>query len=310
MSAGAGHPGNAILHIPHASTVIPEAIRDQFVIPDDELALELARLTDHFTDELFWYPSFHTVPVRFPVSRFVVDPERFEDDAREPMARRGHGVIYESGTQLQRIRRELAPREREVLLDAWYRPHHAALEARVAESIEARGGALVIDCHSFPDDPLPVDLDQASPRPDICLGTDAFHTPPELLACVREYFEHYGFTVEVDRPYAGALVPASRYRTDDRVQALMIEVNRRLYMERDGAEIRKAESFVEVAEHVQNAVQRAHAQATGSRVSFGHLSPETRAALSGRTFVTGTSGRGVRADGGGADGTTNEGGAG
>ena len=32
------------------------------------------------------------------------------------------------------------------------------------------------------------------------------------------------------RPFAGALVPAKHYRADDRVKSLMIEVNRRLYM--------------------------------------------------------------------------------
>ena len=40
-----------------------------------------------------------------------------------------------------------------------------------------------------------------------------------------------GYSVAVDAPFAGALVPLSYYRKDDRVLSVMIEVNRRLYMD-------------------------------------------------------------------------------
>ncbi|MGY3572928.1 N-formylglutamate amidohydrolase [Bradyrhizobium sp. USDA 4504] len=35
----------------------------------------------------------------------------------------------------------------------------------------------------------------------------------------------------IDRPFAGVLVPAKHYRREPRVQAVMNEVNRRLYMD-------------------------------------------------------------------------------
>jgi N-formylglutamate deformylase len=37
--------------------------------------------------------------------------------------------------------------------------------------------------------------------------------------------------VEIDRPFSGALVPMAFYRSDARVSAVMIEVNRRLYLD-------------------------------------------------------------------------------
>ena len=40
-----------------------------------------------------------------------------------------------------------------------------------------------------------------------------------------------GWTVAVNRPFAGALVPMAHYRRDARVRAIMIEVNRRLYLD-------------------------------------------------------------------------------
>ena len=83
----------AIIHLPHASREIPADLRPTFLIDDAALERELDRMTDHYTDELFAVPATAAATVRFPVSRFVVDPERFEDDAEERMAQRGQGVV-------------------------------------------------------------------------------------------------------------------------------------------------------------------------------------------------------------------------
>ena len=43
------------------------------------------------------------------------------------------------------------------------------------------------------------------------------------------FAEHkVGWSVEIDRPFSGAIVPMAFYRADDRISAVMIEVNRRL----------------------------------------------------------------------------------
>ena len=42
-----------ILNIPHASLDIPPDIRRQFLHSDEELAAEVIRMTDSYTDELF-----------------------------------------------------------------------------------------------------------------------------------------------------------------------------------------------------------------------------------------------------------------
>ncbi len=43
----------AILHIPHALKVIPHEVRESFILPETEIGIELIRMTDSFTDELF-----------------------------------------------------------------------------------------------------------------------------------------------------------------------------------------------------------------------------------------------------------------
>jgi N-formylglutamate deformylase len=53
--------------------------------------------------------------------------------------------------------------------------------------------------------------------------------------------EREGYSVAVDIPFAGALVPLSAFGKDPRVLSVMIEVNRRLYM--DELSGRKTEAF-------------------------------------------------------------------
>src|SRR6266545_5203929 len=91
---GSDTPPPAVIHLPHSSAVVPPEFRDAIVLDDEELRLELLRITDWFTDELFPVPSRQGKVVRFPLSRLVLDPERFLDDEVEPMAARGMGVIY------------------------------------------------------------------------------------------------------------------------------------------------------------------------------------------------------------------------
>ncbi len=227
-------PPDIVLHIPHASREIPDDVRRSFVIDGAQLELELLRMTDHFTDELFLVPPTVATPVVYPVSRLVCDPERFPDDSQEPMAARGMGVIYTQRHDLGPLREPPTPSEREALLDRYYRPHHRALEEAVGASLAAHGRCLVIDCHSFPGTPLPYETDPA--RPDICIGTDEFHTPRALRDAALSVFRTAGLEVAVDRPFAGALAPASYYEKDRRVAAIMIEVNRSLYMDEETGE--------------------------------------------------------------------------
>lgn len=222
-----------VLHIPHASTAVPAAVRPSLLLSDDELANELRQMTDALTDRLFGGAVRGAAEVVFPVSRLVVDPERFEADEEESMAARGMGVVYERTSGGAQLRGVVDAAAREELLDRYYRPHHARLTSAVDAALAAHGRCLVVDAHSFPSVPLPYESDQRPDRPDLCVGTDAFHTPGALAEAVVEAGRALGWSVAVDRPFAGALVPAARYRRDARVSAVMIEINRRLYLDEE-----------------------------------------------------------------------------
>jgi len=220
---------DTVLHIPHSSTAIPADVRAELLLDDQDLAAELLAMTDHLTDRLFDLPG--AVRVVYPVSRLVVDPERFLDDAREPMAACGMGVVYERTSTGAWLRESPSAAHRESLLQRFYHPHHRELAAVVADRLERIGSCFLIDCHSFPSLARSFELDPTSPRPDIDLGTDPFHTSPGLLAAARSAFAAEGFSVEIDRPYRGTFVPSAYFRVDRRVGSVMVEVNRRLYLD-------------------------------------------------------------------------------
>lgn len=259
--AGAGRGPHAVVHIPHSSMVVPDDVRGTYMLSDAGLERELLRLTDRYTDELFAPDRAIAVSVVFGVSRLVVDPERFADDALEPMAARGMGVVYLATTDGAPLRRAVTESQHAELLARFYEPHHAALEAATQEVLEATGSCLIIDAHSFPGDPLPCDLNQERPRPEICIGTDPFHTSTQLAADAATGFAAHGLDVAVDRPYTGAIVPARWYRRDDRVSALMIELNRRLYMDETTGEKRAGfPRTMALVQSVLTSLIEAHAQ--------------------------------------------------
>lgn len=239
-------PPWAILHVPHASTLIPVEVRDQFLLDDESLHGELARLTDHLTDRLFGdgWPTDQIV--QSSVSRLVVDVERFDDDDREPMAGKGLGVIYTRASDGRHLRNAVTNELRESLLDRWYRPHHQDLSARVMTAIKQYRRALIIDAHSYPLAPLPYE-DPSFARPQICIGTDPFHTPSAMVDALLAIFQAHGFSVGINTPFKGTMVPVTHYKTDPRCQSVMIEVRRDTYCDDQGDASKKPFAIVKAA---------------------------------------------------------------
>jgi len=221
----------SILHIPHASLAIPAHVRPTLLLTDEELLQELQRLTDRYTEELFDYSSDSVARVVFPVSRLVVDPERFPDDNQEPMAAHGMGLIYTKTTDGALLRNPISSASRQSLINEFYAPHHKALTLAVESALIDWGSCLIIDCHSFPSIPFPYEKLSELARPDICLGTDPYHTPEWLYDHALTIFNAAGLSVSRNDPFQGTLVPSLHFQHDKRVMSIMIEINRKLYMD-------------------------------------------------------------------------------
>ncbi|MCX4705183.1 N-formylglutamate amidohydrolase [Streptomyces sp. NBC_01373] len=223
-----------ILHVPHSAREIPPAVRAGIVLDDAGLERELDHITDAHTAEIAAEASQLSamVPWRFVnrLSRLVVDPERFPDE-REEMLAVGMGAVYTRTTHRAPLRP--ADTDPSPLIARYFRPYARAMTAAVAERLAAAGRAVIIDVHSYPTRALPYELHGEGPRPPVCLGTDSFHTPPELLATAREAFAECG-EIGLDSPFGGAYVPLEFYGTDRRVSALMVEIRRDTYMTEPG----------------------------------------------------------------------------
>jgi N-formylglutamate deformylase len=200
---GLGQPKISVLHILHSSRLVPTDERARLALTDTELNAELLRMTDAFTAELFPPSALEVQRIVFPVSRLVCDVERFPHDADEPMAARGMGAVYSATSTGSRLRANLSPAERERIMMRWYHPHHTMLTSAVDQILASHGHCLVVDCHSFSAHPLPHEPDQEPQRPDICIGTDSFHTPEGLASIVGKAADRVGLTVAFDKPFAG-----------------------------------------------------------------------------------------------------------
>jgi len=219
-----------VFHVPHDSTLIPADVRSQFALDDVQLEHELLVMTDHKTLDLLAGGVPLAQVVSAPVSRLVLDVERFEDGQFEPMASRGMGAVYTQTHDGQSLRHPVTDDQRHKLLEDWYLPHHAALTLATQTALQESGLAMIIDCHSFPRMPLPYEVDQTARRPQICIGTDAFHTPAALAQFLSDALAIAGYEVGLDSPFSGSMVPTAYFKKDRRVISVMLEVRRDLYL--------------------------------------------------------------------------------
>ncbi|MFK4100441.1 N-formylglutamate amidohydrolase [Streptomyces sp. NPDC019531] len=222
-----------ILHVPHSAREIPAEVRAGIMLDDSALERELDHIVDAHTSELAEVAAglSRSTPWRFVnrLSRLVVDPERFPDE-REEMLAVGMGAVYTRTTHREALRP--ADTDPEPLIARYFRPYARAMTEAVAQRLDAVGRAVIIDVHSYPSTPLPYELHGEGPRPPVCLGTDSFHTPPELVAAAREAFA--SGEVGLDSPFSGTYVPLEFHCRDPRVSALMVEMRRNTYMTEPG----------------------------------------------------------------------------
>jgi N-formylglutamate amidohydrolase len=201
-----------VIHVPHASTHLPDTYRAQFGISDEDLDAEIHDSADLFTDLLARASWPEAKIIETTVSRVLLDVERYADDVQEEMSRVGRGVIYTHGRFRQPLRRTVSPQDRAHLLDRFYHPHWQRLR-------NSASGAVLIDLHSYPVDPWPIEPQADAPRPEIDLGTSPGLTPPDWTEALRDHFTRLGFTVAENAPYAGVIDAGAD-------AAIMIEIRR------------------------------------------------------------------------------------
>jgi N-formylglutamate deformylase len=212
-----------IFHIPHSSRNIPNT--DLFIV--ERIENELNLLTDIATDKIFDVKN--TTKLVFPYSRLFCDVERLPDN-QEMMFTKGRGFYY-TNTDDGQVLRILNEENKKYVFDNFFTKYHTTFFELVKQKLEKNNVVYIIDCHSFTNKPLKTDLIQDENRPDICLGVDSFHTPKFLVERFKSVFENYHYHVDINNPYIGTFVPLEYYNKNANVHSIMVEINRKLYMD-------------------------------------------------------------------------------
>lgn len=213
-----------ILHIPHSSSLIP--LKDGFVIDDVDLEAELYKLTEWNINALFY--SQEDIMITADFSRIFCDAESIFDQTRKNMNQSSASIFHET-TKDGKSLRVLTPELKEKILNEYYMPHHLRLTEAIEKQLSVFSKAIIIDCHSFPDESLSRGYDKIETLPDICIGTDPFHTSKALIDITYKFFKDNDLNVTINTPFFGTIIPIPFYQKDKRVQSIKINVNKKLY---------------------------------------------------------------------------------
>jgi len=203
----------------------------------------LRRSEDAYVDELVAGAAVHVATVvSATIARAYVDlnrdpgeldPEMFDErppaSAHSGSARvqAGLGAIPKVSGDGQNIyRRKLTLREAEARITTVHAPYHALLTDLVLETKARFGCAVLVDCHSMPNNA------RGAHAPDIVLG-DRFGASchPSVTALAEATLRRMGYRVARNAPFAGGHTTQTYGRPAAQVHALQVEVNRALYLD-------------------------------------------------------------------------------
>lgn len=229
-----------LIHVPHSSLYIPKERRNEILLTNEELEAENLLLCDLRVDELV--PDDANVLI-FPYSRLYCDVERFPDE-REDMNSLGMGYIYTRTTD-GKVIAEVSEKQRKIIRTV-YDEHHEKLNKVASDILAGSGRCIILDLHSF--------CEKAVRRmfgydvfPDICIGYDAHRDHENLHAKIAGFFLDAGYSVQYNFPYSGSIIPNKYYdKPDSGITSVMLEINRRTYLEDFDDFKRKFETMIEI----------------------------------------------------------------
>lgn len=220
---------NILIHIPHASLELPQEFFENITVDKDYIQEENIFISDYLIDNFIPSDdSFYII--KFNYSRLFCDVERFNDDEKEVMSERGMGVVYtkdSNGEDFIKFNNDYKDR----VINNYYEIHHKKLDNLTEQIVNKYGKCLIIDLHSFSDEFVEKMFNYRD-NPDICIGYDSNFTDKDTLIFLQEHFTKYGYSVNVNYPYCGTIVPNKYFNNhNSKVNSVMIEINKRIYLD-------------------------------------------------------------------------------
>jgi len=241
-----GAIGALVFASPHSGAIRPDDM--MHVAGLSELSLRSAE--DAGVDLLLADAAAGAAPlIRGLTSRAYVDLNRAPDEidpaltpeapapAPGPATARlaaGYGVVarrtgdgrdlYDRPLPLDEIRRRLG---------CVHRPYHEALAELMQAAHETCGRAVLVDWHSMPSHAVASAGGRSRGKgPDVVLGDrHGSSCEGDLTRLLKTHFEAAGWTVSLNRPYAGGYTTRLWGRPEDGFHAVQVELNRALYLD-------------------------------------------------------------------------------
>lgn len=216
-----------LISIPHASTKVPDEVKDIVALSQKELL----GYTDLYTDEIFDIQNVYKV--QYEYSRVIADVNRAPDDISKEYELSAEGVIVHTTWDGKSVYKSEPTQEMiDALISKYHEPFHEALEEYIPKV------QFLIDCHSFLPYGPKLKSDSGIARPDINLGNVNFSScTREHTVFFRSFFEDHGYNVSINFPYVGKYIlghHCHRRRIPPfLVPGIQIEINQGLYVEED-----------------------------------------------------------------------------
>ncbi|MBV1926787.1 MAG: N-formylglutamate amidohydrolase [Rhodobacteraceae bacterium] len=227
---------------PHSCATYPSTFVQQSVL--DEHTIRSSE--DAFVDKLFASaPEFGAPLLMAGAPRAYVDMNRNQDEldpsliegakrqALNPRVASGLGVIprvVANGREIYRGKMPMAEAQRRI--ETYWRPYHQMLQGLLDEAKAIFGHAILIDCHSMPNEAMDGISRIAKRRPEIVLG-DRFGAAAsaEIVDRIESAFTAAGLEVARNAPFAGAYVTQAYGRPSRHQHAIQVEIDRAIYMD-------------------------------------------------------------------------------
>lgn len=196
-------------------------------VPEEIVRTLLVELDRNYSD---WYtPSLYSFLPDLGIPSVVATTHRLVADAnREPLAPLAapwpRGVVATSSTRGEPMYEgTVEESDAAARVALAHSPYHQALDQILDESRSRFESVVLLDCHSFG---VPLGV-------DVVLGDVHGATAASwLVDAIEEAFREQDFTVRRNRPFIGGWI-TKRFADDSSVHAVLIEVNQRVYLNRE-----------------------------------------------------------------------------
>ncbi len=227
-----------LISIPHSGEKVPKEAYWLHSLPNRILMYDV----DRFVDKLY-QPILNTLKIPHiitPWHRYMVDCNRglSDIDSQSVQGAKPHppqpiGLHWRTTTAgFTLIKKPLTKKLSNQIIDKYYKPFFNDID-NIYNNFLKNGAKKIyhLDLHSMPSQGTQVHRDPGKKRSDIVICTiDGTTAQKNWTTQVIAAYQSQGLSVSVNMPYKGGTVVQKYGQPKKNQQAIMVEVNRKLYM--------------------------------------------------------------------------------